>query len=342
MAMTANPNRISKVDVTNDTLTGRAGMVLFVRYLTTVGILPILGTAFGRMRKSAKGLAVCKLFQQVFCFLFDGTSRHLQYFDELSQDKGYAAVIETDPKDMASSHTVKRFFGALGIWCLPVFRKILIALFVWQLRIEKPREVRLTLDTMVMDNDEAQKRQGVEPTYKNKKGFQPLQMIWNRKIVDAIFRGGKKHSNHGQTAVHMIRRTVSTIRAVCGQGVFIVIRLDSGFFDEKILQALDELNVAFIVSGKMYQSIKEYMAAQGREAFSLSSINPLSSLRIHRSKGKVKPNPKMVTPTKAPIKRYSVKTVLIVLFNSSLSSFARSSADFFTTVGANPKSKRPI
>jgi len=126
MARTANPNRISKVDITDDTLTGRGGMSLFGRYLISVGILSLLGDSFGRIRKSAKGLAVCKLFQQVFCFLFDGTSRHLQYFDELSQDKGYAAVIETDPKDMASSHTVKRFFGAFGIWCLPVFRKIVV------------------------------------------------------------------------------------------------------------------------------------------------------------------------------------------------------------------------
>lgn len=265
MARTAHPNRISKVDVTNDTLTGRAGMALFVRYLTTIGILPILGTAFGRVRKSAKGLALGKLFQQVFCFLFDGTSRHLRYFDQLSEDKGYAAVIETAPQDMASSHTVKRFFGALGLWCLPVFRRTLIALFAWRLQIEKPRVVRLTLDTMVMDNDEAQKRHGVEPTYKKKKGFQPLQMIWNRKIVDAVFRGGKKHGNHGDTAVRMIRRVVSTIREACGQTVFIVVRLDSGFFDEKILQTLDALNVAFIVSGKMYQSIKEYVAARDRE-----------------------------------------------------------------------------
>jgi hypothetical protein len=265
MARTANPNRISKVDITNDTLTGRGGMSLFGRHLISVGILSLLGDSFGRIRKSAKGLAICKLFQQVFCFLFDGTSRHLQYFDELSQDKGYAAVIETDPKDMASSHTVKRFFGAFGIWCLPVFRKILIILFAWRLRIEKPREVRLTLDTMVMDNDEAQKRHGVEPTYKKKKGFQPLQMLWNRKIVDAVFRGGKKHGNHGETAVHMLRRVVSVIRNACGQTVFIVVRLDSGFFDEQILKALDELNVAFIVSGKMYQSIKEYVSTRSRE-----------------------------------------------------------------------------
>jgi len=41
----------------------------------------------------------------------------------------------------------------------------------------------------VMDNDEAQRRHGVEPTYKKVKGFQPLQMSWGRFIVDAVFRG---------------------------------------------------------------------------------------------------------------------------------------------------------
>ena len=79
MARTANPNRISKVDITDDTLTGRGGMSLFGRYLISVGILSLLGDSFGRIRKSAKGLAVCKLFQQVFCFLFDGTSSNCPF-----------------------------------------------------------------------------------------------------------------------------------------------------------------------------------------------------------------------------------------------------------------------
>ena len=57
MARTANPNRISKVDITDDTLTGRVGMSLFGRYLLSVGILSLLGDSFGRIRKNAKGLA---------------------------------------------------------------------------------------------------------------------------------------------------------------------------------------------------------------------------------------------------------------------------------------------
>ncbi len=51
-------------------------------------------------------------------------------------------------------------------------------MFIWRLRIENPDVIDLTIDTIVMDNDEAERRYGVQPTYKKVKGFQPLQVIW--------------------------------------------------------------------------------------------------------------------------------------------------------------------
>jgi hypothetical protein len=47
---------------------------------------------------------------------------------------------------------------------------------------------------------------------KKKKGFQPLQMNWSRYFVDAVFRGGDKHSNHGDTVQKMIGHMVKKIR----------------------------------------------------------------------------------------------------------------------------------
>jgi len=173
MKKKSQTHRINEVGVTDDIITGRGGLALFVRYLVSINILPLLDESFGNLRKSAKGLSVTKLFLQIFCFLFDGTSRHLSYFDALAQDKGYAATIEMGRKDMASSHTIKRFF-ALFAWCHSgLFRKILNRLFVWRLKLSLPRIVELAIDTMVMDNDEALLRHGVQPTYKKKKGFQP-------------------------------------------------------------------------------------------------------------------------------------------------------------------------
>jgi hypothetical protein len=262
MSRTKTKTKITRVEVTDDIITGRGGLALFVRYLTATHVLSLLSDKFGGLRKSAKGLSVTKLFLQILCFLFDGTSRHLSYFDQLARDKGYAATIGTDKNDMASSHTVKRFFGLFAWFHAGLFRIILNQLFVWRLKIEKPRSLQLGIDTMVMDNDEADKRHGVQPTYKKKKGFQPLQMIWKRFIVDAVFRGGKKHSNSGNTVINMIKRMVPMIRKACGETVLIVIRMDSGFLDEKILAVLDELNVGFIVSGKMYQTVKNYVSQQ--------------------------------------------------------------------------------
>ncbi len=251
-------NQINKVEITADILTGRGGLVLFSRYLEKIGIYKLLEEAFDGLRRSRKGLPIWSLFHQVFCFFIDGTSRHLSHFDHLKKKEGYAGAIEHGVDDMASSHAIKRFFKMFSWLCGGVFRTILRRLFIWRLRLEQPDEIVMTLDTMVMDNDEALKRQGVQPTYKKVKGFQPLQAIWNGKIVDAVFRGGKKHSNYGDTVINMATELVRLIRKEYRQNVTIIIRLDSGFFDEKIFIALDRLGVGFICRGKMYENLKTY------------------------------------------------------------------------------------
>ena len=163
---------------------------------------------------------------------------------------------------MVSSHQAKRFFKAFGWLCGRIFRKALKHLFIWRLRIESPAVINLTLDTMVMDNDEAEKRHGVQPTYKKVKGFQPLHLIWKNKIVDAIFRGGKKHSNYGRTVVNMVTETVELIRKEYSATVPIILRIDGGFFDEENFAAFDKLGILFIGTGKMYTGIKEYITEQ--------------------------------------------------------------------------------
>ena len=87
-------------------------------------------------------------------------------------------------------------------------------------------------------------------------------MIWAGKIVDAVFRGGRKHSHAGHTVVNMLRRMVPLMRQACGPHVTIIFRFDSGVFDEAILQACDQLQVGFIVTGKMYPTIKTYVDTQ--------------------------------------------------------------------------------
>jgi len=134
---------IDGVEATSDTLTSRGGLTLFVRYLRNIAIYPVLERLFGSIRKNAKGQPVAEIFKQVFCFLLDGTSRHLVYFDALKKDEGYAAAIETAPERMLSSHAVKRFFGAFSWYRIWLFRALLKQLFLWRLKIQKPKVVVL-------------------------------------------------------------------------------------------------------------------------------------------------------------------------------------------------------
>jgi hypothetical protein len=253
--------RIHKLEVTGDTLTSRGGLAFFVKYAESIGIVGLLLSKFAGLKKSVKGVAVGNLFLQALYFLLDGSSRHLSYFDELQRDEGYRAVVEMAEKQMASSHAMKRFFGAFNIFHAAAFRWVLRELLVWRLQREQPRAVVMTLDTMVMDNDEALKREGCDPTYKKVKGFQPLQLIWEGKIVDAMFRRGKRHSNYGNDVAKMIRGIVTLIRTRYDASVAIILRLDAGFLDEKIFALCDELRIGFIATGKAFEAIKHQVAA---------------------------------------------------------------------------------
>ncbi|MGQ9510257.1 MAG: hypothetical protein ACUVTN_12835 [Thermodesulfobacteriota bacterium] len=105
-------------------------MALFVRYLSRIGIYDLLLSSFPHLRKSKKGQPIWNIFKQVFCFFYDGTSRHLVYFDHLKGDEGYASVIENDLKEVVCSHQVKRFFKSFSWFCGGVFRRVLRRLFL--------------------------------------------------------------------------------------------------------------------------------------------------------------------------------------------------------------------
>jgi hypothetical protein len=159
--MLRSSQRINNIATTNDTITGRGGLSLFSRYLEQIGIWEMLDSKFGLLRRSSNGLPLWVLFKQVFCFFFDGTCRHLTYFNQLKEDEGYAAAIEAKQSQMASSHMIKRFFKLFS-WCYGRhFRWALRRLFIWRLKLARPGEIQLYVDSMVMDNDDANKRHGV-------------------------------------------------------------------------------------------------------------------------------------------------------------------------------------
>ena len=101
---------------------------------------------------------------------------------------------------------------------------ILHRLFIWRLRIEEPEIIILGIDTMVMDNDLSSKREGVEFTYKKKKGFHPLHICWGPYLIDVTFRKGSAHSNHGTDYIDCVTKIVNLIRSEYSKKILIIIQ----------------------------------------------------------------------------------------------------------------------
>jgi len=244
------------IEATTDLLTARAGIAPYSQFLTSLGLSKHLATSFAGIRKeSCNSVSTEDIFTSILCWFMRGDSRHLSSFDDLVEEEGATAMFNVEK--IPSSHAIKRFLKRFHHGHEKKFRDHLASLFIRRLKEEKPKSVIFGIDSMVMDNDDAKCRHGVSFTYKKKNGYHPLQMTWGNMIIDGIFRSGSRASHEFKQTRAMIGRMVRLVRECLGPDVAIIIRLDSGYFDEKLLKFMDEdLNVGFVVGGKLYSGFK--------------------------------------------------------------------------------------
>ena len=258
-----NSLKINKIGITEDKISGRGGLSLFLRYVERTGFYQLSKNIFGeKLTIGAKGLGLNQFIKQILAYFIDGTYMCIESFNELKKDKAHTSLLENSEEEMASSHQIKRFFRKFMLNNIGnnIYRKILHKLFLWRLRIEKPKVIILGIDTMVMNNDDAKKREGVEPTYKKKKGYQPLHISWGPYLVDILFRSGSKHSNHGTDFIDTVKEITELIRKHYNADVPILLVGDSGFMDDKAFTYFEEnLKIGYIITGKMYKDIRNYI-----------------------------------------------------------------------------------
>jgi hypothetical protein len=262
-------SKITKLDITNKKITGRGGISLFLRYILNIKLYGLISMSLGSfIFLSAKGLQLEQFLKQMFAFFIDGTDMSISSFDRKKKDEGYAALLENHTSEMASSHQIKRFFKKFIFIKDSGYNKILHELFIWRLRIENHKIIVLGIDTMIMDNDSSKKREGNEPTYKKKKGFQPLHICWGPFLIDVLFRKGSAHSNHGTDYTDRVRVVVELIRKHYSVEVPIIICTDSGFSDQKAFHCFeDELHIHYITTSQLYKDIKQYTSETEADAY---------------------------------------------------------------------------
>jgi DDE family transposase len=261
--------KITKIGITNDKISARGGLPLFLRYIEKIRLYGLISSMLVPfIVTNGKGLQLPQFLKQMFAFFIDGTNMSITRFDQLKSDEGYAALLEGKSSELASSHQIKRFFVKLSFVNNCFFNLILKGLFVWRLHISKPAIIELGIDTMVLDNDCSKKREGCEPTYKKKKGFQPLHICWGPFLIDVLFRKGSAHSNHGSDYQDRVKAVVKLIRRRYSKDVPIIICADSGFADQKAYRFFEEdLHIHYITTGKNHEDLKTYIGGLEGSAY---------------------------------------------------------------------------
>ena len=262
-------SKITKLAITNDKISARGGVSLYLRYIQNIKLYGLITVNLSSsLIISSKGLQLHQFIKQMLAFFIDGTDMTMSGFDMKKKDKGYSALLENHATEMASSHQIKRFFMKFIPIKDHVFNKILHELFVWRLQIEAPKVIILGIDTMVMDNDDSKKREGNEPTYKKKKGFQPLHICWGPFLIDVLFRKGSAHSNHGTDYTDRVKAVVNLIRQRYSEEVPIIICADSGFADQKAFDFFaEELHIHYITTSRLYKDIRDYAESISPETY---------------------------------------------------------------------------
>ncbi|MEA2096707.1 MAG: IS1380 family transposase [Candidatus Cloacimonadota bacterium] len=254
--------KISKIESTDEKLTSRGGLFFLNEYIENIGIISRLSHKFKYLKDSTKGLSVENYFTQLFSFIFDGTKFNLTYFDELKKDEAYGELLNLSTDDLSTSHQIKRMTGKFKniLRHINIFRNLLLDIFINNLISEQPEVIEIGIDTMVLNNDDSKQKEGCYPTYKGVKGFQPFQVYWNGMIIDAIFRDGKCHSNHGDDVKTTLKKIIKKIRKCYSKSVPIIIKMDSGFMSDENFTYFEKiLKVHFVCVGKMYDSVKDYI-----------------------------------------------------------------------------------
>ena len=260
--------KINKISITDDKITARGGITFFLRYIENLKLYELISSVvllkvvFGN-----KGLKLQQFLKQMFAFFIDGTDMSIAGFDKKKTDKGFTAILENKENEMASSHQIKRMFAKLSFIPNKLYNKILNELFIWRLKIDNPIIIILGIDTMVLDNDDSLKKEGCEPTYKRKKGFQPLHISWGVFLIDVLFRNGKAHSNHGTDYIDRVTAIVELIRSRYNSDVPILLCADSGFADQKAFDHFDSIGIHFITTSRIYKDVKEYAELYPSKAY---------------------------------------------------------------------------
>jgi len=236
-------------------LTGFGGVTVLSGYLVAVGLVAGLRSRLKKIRKLGD-YAAFSLVYLLLLFVAVGGRRpgHLKYLgaDELLARMAWLHHIP-------SSSTISRFFMACRKEIVSYVGEANADYVIGCLRRlggEALSAITLDVDGTVISTRGRQgfSAKGYNPIKKGARSYFPLTVHVSEtgQFIEINHRPGNSADNEGADV--LLRRVVRRLKREF-PGVTVRVRMDSAFFDDKLLGVLEDEDVKYVVVAKMYESL---------------------------------------------------------------------------------------
>jgi hypothetical protein len=239
---------INKIEFSARNLTSNAGLLLLLEHASKNGIFDLIDHDLVFENASTNKIKMNHI-KTMLCGNFIG-------IDKLERLK----LLQSDPlvNEFAISikepETVSRFLGNFSYKTTQMLREINFKLFRKLLRKSKLKSITLDIDSSVVNVEGHQ--EGAVKGYNPKK---PGNRCYNiqfafcdeiKAYLTGYIRSGDTYTANG--AAEMIKEIMAHLKE---EGLEITFRMDSGYFDDAILETIESLGGKYVIKGKGYPTL---------------------------------------------------------------------------------------
>ncbi len=239
---------INKIEFSAKNLTSNAGLLLLLEHASKNGIFDLIDHDLVFENASTNKIKMNHI-KTMLCGNFIG-------IDKLERLK----LLQSDPlvNEFAISikepETVSRFLGNFSYKTTQMLREINFKVFRKLLRNSKLKSITLDIDSSVVNVEGHQ--EGAVKGYNPKK---PGNRCYNiqfafcdeiKAYVTGYVRSGDTYTANG--AAETIKEIMAHLKE---EGLEITFRMDSGYFDDAILETIESLGGRYVIKGKGYPTL---------------------------------------------------------------------------------------
>jgi hypothetical protein len=239
---------INKIEFSAKNLTSNAGLFLLLEHANKNGIFDLIDRDLVFENASTNKIKMNHI-KTMLCGNFVG-------IDKLERLK----LLQSDPliNEFAISikepETVSRFLGNFSYKTTHMLREINFKIFKKLLRKKKLKSITIDIDSSVVNVEGHQ--EGAVKGYNPKKignNCYNIQFAFCDELkayITGFVRSGNTYTANG--AAEMIKEIMSYLK---DEGLEITFRMDSGYFDDNIIEAIESAGCLYLIKGKEYATL---------------------------------------------------------------------------------------